>query len=289
VEKWNLIVDVALCENCNNCALAAKDEHVGNDFPGYSAPHAALGANVIEIHRRVRGGGSMVDAAYLPTMCNHCDNAPCLRAGAADGAVRKRSDGLVIIDPVKAKGRRDLVDACPYGAIVWNEEQQLPQTWIFDAHLLDQGWQAPRCVQVCPTHVFEAAKITDEEMELRVQREELAVLQPELGTRPRVYYRNLYRYTHCFVGGAVAASIDGVSECIENASVVLRRSGEVVTRGTTDAFGEFRFDGLPPNSGPYEVEITHADFEEARFQAVLGAASINLGELALTPKHRKEL
>jgi Fe-S-cluster-containing dehydrogenase component len=119
------------------CALAAKDEHVGNDFPGYSAPHAALGNSVIKI----RGSGGMVDAAYLPTKCNHCDRAPCLKAGA-DGSVRKRADGIVIIDPVKAKGRRNLVEACPYGAIVWNEEQQLPQTWIFDAHLLDQGWSA---------------------------------------------------------------------------------------------------------------------------------------------------
>ena len=33
MKKWNLIVDVALCENCRNCTLAAKDEHVGNDFP----------------------------------------------------------------------------------------------------------------------------------------------------------------------------------------------------------------------------------------------------------------
>ena len=37
MKKWNLIIDVALCEGCHNCSLAAKDEHVGNDFPGYSA------------------------------------------------------------------------------------------------------------------------------------------------------------------------------------------------------------------------------------------------------------
>ena len=32
--KWNLIVDVALCDNCRLCFLAVKDEYVGNDFPG---------------------------------------------------------------------------------------------------------------------------------------------------------------------------------------------------------------------------------------------------------------
>lgn len=287
MEKWNLIIDVARCGGCNNCALAAKDEHVGNDFPGYSAPHAALGANVISVRRKVRGSGSMLDTAHLPSMCNHCDNAPCLKAGA-DGAVRKRSDGIVIIDPVKARGRRDLVDACPYGAIVWNEEQQLPQTWIFDAHLLDQGWKAPRCEQVCPTNVFEAVRLEDDEMQRRAKVERLAVLKPELGTKPRVYYRTLHRYTHCFIGGSVWASIDGVAECIEGASVVLRKGVQLIANAATDVFGEFRFDGLAAGSGVYEIDVTHAEHGQAIARATLGGDSINVGELRLAPNSREE-
>lgn len=279
MDKWNLIVDVASCNNCNNCALAAKDEFVGNDFPGYSAPHAALGESVIKIHRKVRGSGSIVDAAYLPVMCQHCDDSPCLKAGA--GAVRKREDGIMIIDPVKAKGRRDLVDCCPHGAIVWNEEQQLPQTWIFDAHLLDQGWQAPRCVEVCPTSVYEAVKISDEAMAQRAKNEQLEVLRPELNTKPRVYYRNLYRYAKCFIGGAVSAAIDGRSECVENANVMLRQNGKVVAQTNSDAFGEFRFDTLAPHSGEYEVEIAHPAHGKAAARATLDEQSLNLGEIRL--------
>lgn len=280
MNKWNLIVDVALCENCQNCALAAKDEHVGNDFPTYSAPHAALGSSVVKIDRKVRGSGSMVDTAYLPRMCNHCDDAPCLKAGV-DGSVRKRDDGIVIIDPVKAKGRRDLVNACPHQAIVWNEEQQLPQIWIFDAHLLDQGWSAPRCVQVCPTSAIESVKTSDESMAQRVVSERLTVLRPELQTRPRVYYRNLYRYTHCFIGGAVSAVMNGQSECLEAADVSLRHAGNIVARLSTDGFGEFRFDGLPANSGDYEIEITHSVYGQALLRATLGDESLNLGEIRL--------
>lgn len=280
MNKWNLIVDVALCENCQNCALAAKDEHVGNDFPTYSAPHAALGNSVVKIDRKVRGGGSMVDTAYLPRMCNHCDDAPCLKAGA-DGSVRKRDDGIVIIDPVKAKGRRDLVDACPHQAMVWNEEQQLPQIWIFDAHLLDQGWSAPRCVQVCPTSAIEAVKITDASMAQRVAGERLTTLRPELQTRPRVYYRNLHRYTHCFIGGAVSVVMNGQSECLEAAEVSLRRAGSIVAQLSTDGFGEFRFDGLPANGGDYEIEITHPVYGQALLRATLDDESLNLGEIRL--------
>ena len=38
MKNWNMIIDVARCHDCNNCFMACKDEHVGNDFPPYSAP-----------------------------------------------------------------------------------------------------------------------------------------------------------------------------------------------------------------------------------------------------------
>ena len=138
-QKWTLFVDVAKCHNCRNCFIACKDEHVDNDYPGYAAPQPRHGHAWIDIRTRERGAAPMVDVAHVPVMCGHCTDAPCMKA--APDAVSRRADGIVIIDPVKAKGRRDLVDACPYGAIHWNEERALPQAWIFDAHLLDRGWR----------------------------------------------------------------------------------------------------------------------------------------------------
>lgn len=44
------------------------------------------------------------------------------------GAIRTRADDIVITDPDKARGRQDIVKACPYKAIVWNEEPQLPRS-----------------------------------------------------------------------------------------------------------------------------------------------------------------
>lgn len=280
MNKWNLIIDVAGCENCNNCVLAAKDELVGNDFPGYSAPHPAQGRGVIHIERTVRGATPLVDAAYVPKMCNHCDDAPCVKAGD-DGAVRKRDDGIVIIDPVKAKGRRDLVDACPYGAIVWNERLHLPQSWFFDAHLLDTGAAAPRCVGVCPTQAIEAVKLGDDLMAQRAKAEGLRTLQPELGTRPRVYYRNLHRADHCFIAGSVAATVEGRLECLEGATVALLRAGKQVASAVTDVFGDFKFDALPPHSGSYLVRVSHPAHGGAERAVSVGADSVVLHDVEL--------
>ena len=163
MKKWNMIIDVAECTNCNLCTLAAMDEYVGNDWPGYSAPMPKHGHKWINILQKERGQMPMIDIAYVPTMCNHCDDAPCIKA-APQGAIKKRKDGIVIIDPVKAKGQKQIVDACPYGHIWWNEEQQLPQAWTFDAHLIDQGWEQTRGQQSCPTGAMRAIKVEDEEM-----------------------------------------------------------------------------------------------------------------------------
>lgn len=257
MSKWNMIVDVARCENCHNCTLAVKDEHVENDYPGYAAPIPRHGANLIEIERTVRGTSHHVDVAYVPRMCNHCDDAPCLKAGGKDGAVRKRADGIVIIDPVKAAGRRDLVDSCPYGSISWNDELDLPQIWIFDAHLLDQGWKEPRASHVCPTQAMRAIKASDGEMAAIAAAENLRVLRPELGTKPRVYYRNLHRADKAFIAGTVMWGSGQDADCLEGADVVLMQGGQRLASMISDTFGDFKFDGLEPASGAYSLRVSH--------------------------------
>ena len=63
VKKWNLVIDVANCTNCNLCTLAVQDEYVGNEFPGYAAEMPRHGHRWINIHTRERGRAPMVDVA----------------------------------------------------------------------------------------------------------------------------------------------------------------------------------------------------------------------------------
>ena len=55
MQKWNMIIDVAECTNCNLCTLSAMDEYVGNDFPGYAAPMPKHGHKWINILQKERG------------------------------------------------------------------------------------------------------------------------------------------------------------------------------------------------------------------------------------------
>ena len=256
MKKWNLIIDIAKCHNSNNCFLSVADEYIGNDHEGYSASMPLHGHHWFNIHRKERGQAPMVDLNYLATTCNHCDDAPCIKA-AKNEAVIKREDGIVIIDPEKSKGQKQIVDACPYDSVWWNEEKNIPQAWTFDAHLLDSGWSEPRCASACPTGAIKAVKIEDSEMTQKVIDEELQVLQPKLKTKPRVYYKNLDLITKCFIGGTTVTNDNGVEECAVNASVLLYKNGKKISETNSDDFGDFKFDGLEPDSGNYELEILY--------------------------------
>jgi len=280
MKKWNLVIDVAKCFNCNCCTLACHDEYFDNDFPGYAAGMAKHGHPWIELLQRETGVVPMVEMAFLPVTCNHCDAPPCLEA-ARDGAVVKREDGIVIIHPEKARGQKQIVDACPYGAVFWNEEKQLPQAWPFDAHLLDQGWKKTRGSQVCPTKAMVTLHVDDEEMQNIVAAEGLEVLHPEFNTRPRIYYRNLHKFQDLFVGGAVAGEMAGVIECIADAQVSLKKNDQTLMETRTETFGEFKFEGLKPASGSYTLVVSKTGFDLLSINVEVQQESVFLSSIQL--------
>lgn len=295
---WHLVIDVDLCEDCNNCFLACKDEHVDNDWPGYAAPQPRHGQRWIDVLRKERGRFPLVDAVYLPVPCMHCDAAPCIAAGA--GAVWKRDDGIVLIDPVRARGMRDLPASCPYGAIFWDEERSLPQKCTLCAHLLDQGWTDTRCTQACPTGALRLVYTLDS------GRSSAEVLNPEYGTRPRVIYRNLRRWYSHLVCGSVTVERDGLVECAAQAEVHLwagaspspddgpeggGRAGDTtagsasdppapLAAARTDAFGDFRLDGLTLEPGDYSLSITLDGHAPVSYEVHI-AGSCNVGVVHL--------
>lgn len=279
-----MIIDVARCIDCNNCFLACKDEFVDNEWPPYTVPQPRHGHRWMNIMRKERGQYPMVDIAYLPTPCMHCEDPDCIKS-AENGAIYKREDGIVLIDPVKAKGQKAIVDSCPYGAIYWNEELDVPQKCTFCAHLLDDGWTEPRCVQSCGPGAMKFLYVDDAEMEQIVAREKLAVLHPEYNLGPRVYYKNLTRYTHCFIGGSIAVEVNGIADCVEGARVTLFKGSDKVDEVLSDNFGDFKFDNIKEKSGSYRLEIVYPDYETKALEVDL-KTSVNVGTIWLgSPEH----
>lgn len=274
MKKWNLVIDVERCHDCNDCFLADKDEFVGNDFPPYSVAQPWSGHRWMNIERKEKGQYPIVQVAYLPIPCMHCDDPPCV---TADGAVYKRQDGLVIIDPVKAVGRDDIVDTCPYGAIYWNEEAKVPQKCTGCVHLLEEGWTETRCSQVCPTGAIKFVWADDAEMGAMVEAEGLKAFKAELGTMPRVLYKNLHRWDQEFVSGSVAYA--DTDECAEGAKVSVQQSGSPVADGLVNNYGEFLVDRLD-RGARYDLTIEAAGYKAFSTTVTLDK-SLNVGLVML--------
>lgn len=185
--RYAWLVDTTRCIGCNVCTIACKDQFVMNDWGSYSAPQPDTGHFWMFVTEKVYGKYPDVRVRYLAEPCMQCENPPCVKA-SQNGALYKRTDGIVIIDPVKSKGQRQIVDSCPYGKIYWNEQLQIPQKCTLCAHRLDQGLQ-PACVNACPT---QAMTIGDETaLASTISEKKAKVLSPELGADPKVYYAGL--------------------------------------------------------------------------------------------------
>ena len=270
--KWALFFDVAKCNGCRNCFVAVKDEYVGNERPGYFSAQPPNGQVWLGVEHRENGPAPFTEVSYVLKTCQHCDDAPCLKA-ATGGAVKKRPDGIVVIDPQRARGQKQIVDACPYGAVSWNEDSQTPQAWPFDAHLLDEGWTKTRGEQVCVTGALVSQKLDDDAFAAS-KRAGWRELRPDLGTKPRVLYKGLERVETIFVAGSLEIEKHGVRDCLEGARVELVRDGEVLGSATTDAFGDFRIGGLAPGGAATLRIVT--DGVEQEISVALGR-SVSIG------------
>jgi len=268
-----LVIDINKCNGCYNCQVACKDEHVANDWTPYAKPQPDTGQFWTKITEMVRGTVPKVKITYIPNICQHCDQAPCIPA-CPEQAIYKRDDGIVIIDPDKCAGHRSCVDSCPYGAIYFNWDLNIAQKCTMCAHLLDKGWKEPRCVEVCPT---EALKFGEEE-DLKELIDKAEILHPECRTGPRVYYIGLPKK---FVAGAVYDPEQ--DECVEGATATLTdvKSGGKFT-ASTDSFGDFWLKELPVST--FSLTIEKEGYQPREIKSVNTEQDVNLGDIKLDKK-----
>lgn len=239
------VCDLSRCNGCRSCQIVCKDEHCDADWGEYAAPQPETGHFWINVKEEVRGAVPVVRTSFTPVLCGHCDR--CALVDEAPDVVYRRPDGLVIIDPKKAKGHRELVDACPAHAVFWNDELQLPQKCTGCAHLLDDGWDVPRCVDVCPTGALRFGE--EEEFAEELEAGEPLFSIESLGSR--VYYLNKPRR---FVAGCLVDFEQ--SEVVIGAVVRLEDpAGTVLYETVTDELGDFIFENVEPRAYSLVAEV----------------------------------
>lgn len=245
------VVDIARCSGCYNCQLACKDEHAGNDWLPYAAAQPLTGQFWCRVDEHVHGTQPKLKIHYESQLCRHCENAACMAVCPA-GAIYRRPDGFVLIDPAVCTGCGRCREACPFGAIYLNAEKHIAQKCTACAHLLDAG-QQPRCAEACPTDALQFIDGDPDEQGLRV-----------------IYKNRPGR----FIAGTVYDP--QAEEVVIGARCRLSDGRETLS----DDFGDFWFRDLP--EAGFALDIEAGGFAARRFEALSTVGQdVNLGDIPL--------
>lgn len=253
------VFDHSICNGCYGCQIACKDEHCGNEWLPYAKPQPNTGQFWCKLEVTTHGQVPRVRDEFRPVFGAQNE---ALREYAPE-ALMERDDNLIVIDPEKAQGRRDIAEKIE--GVYWNEELSIPQGCTGCAHLVDAG-EVPHCVDLC---AFGALKFVDvdEDDELIKDAETIP------GSEGHVYYLNMPRL---FIGGGVYDP--EVMEVVEGARVVLSGPDGLSMETSSDEFGDFWFRRI--DAGEYHLVIEAEGFERVERDIKL-EKSLNLGDFAL--------
>jgi len=147
---------------------------------------------------------------YMGSQCNHCENAPCIKA-CPTKATWREPDGIVVVDYDWCIGCRYCMAACPYFGrrFNWNKPDVPPNEITKKQHYLGnrirtkgvmekctfcvqrtREGRLPACVEACPTGSRVFGNLLDPDSEIRfvLKNKKVFRLKEDLGTDPKFWY-----------------------------------------------------------------------------------------------------
>jgi len=133
-----LYYDVKKCLGCKSCEIACAVAHsVSGEL------FKALREEVLSLPRKKI---LFSKNSNYPVSCRHCKEPKCVDACMAAALVFDKEKGMVLHDESRCVGCWMCVMACPYGAIRPNIKRKLP---LRCDKCKDK--EGPNCVEACPT------------------------------------------------------------------------------------------------------------------------------------------
>ncbi|VVB87527.1 Respiratory nitrate reductase subunit beta [uncultured archaeon] len=127
---------------------------------------------------------------YLPRICNHCTDPPCVDACPRQAVYKREEDGIVLVEQARCRGYRYCIKGCPYKKIYYNPEEKIAQKCIFCYPRIEQPlgtFCATQCVGRIH-HVGYADDVNSGVYKLIDKWKVALRLHPEYKTEPNVFY-----------------------------------------------------------------------------------------------------
>ena len=126
----------------------------------------------------------------MPTLCNHCDNAPCVDVCPTGASFKRDEDGIVLVEPDMCIGCKACMVACPYDARYYNEHANTIDKCTFCLPRTSVGLD-PACVTTCVGESRSFGDLNDPDSSVsKLLRDASSIsrLKEDEGTLPNVYY-----------------------------------------------------------------------------------------------------
>ena len=184
-KRYAMVIDLRRCIGCDACMVACKAEF---DVP--------LGVFRTWVPYKVVGTYPNVKKQFLPRLCNHCDDPPCVRACPVEATFKVEDGGFVLQRYERCIGCKACMASCPYNARfmlpkhrTYTDITSVVDKCTFCHHRVTQGL-VPACVQTCigRSRVFGDINDPKSEVSYLVSHMPTQVLRPEQGTKPHVFY-----------------------------------------------------------------------------------------------------
>ncbi len=181
-KNYIMIIDQERCIGCEACTVACSKE---ND----------CGAGWIRVVTQnspckdtPAGTYPEVTMQFLPILCNHCDQPPCEDVCPV-AAITKLDSGVVILAEDQCDGCQACLEACPFGAIQFNQKKDKAGKCNLCNHRIEKKLE-PFCVICCEGQAIDFGDLNDpgSKVSKLLQTNESFQLKPHKETGPAVYY-----------------------------------------------------------------------------------------------------
>lgn len=185
-KKYGWFIDTRRCFGCHACEVSCKAE---NDVP--------LGNFIRQTIYKDVGEYPKVARLFMPMSCQHCEDAPCLKACPC-GALHKEAGGTVAVDYDICCGHATCAEVCPYGAIYMDpvSKQAVKCHNCYHRTEAPEGQTMdPACAATCPSDAIYFGDLNDPNSKVSVAKKEaedaddIQQLRPEKDTKPRMWFR----------------------------------------------------------------------------------------------------
>ncbi|AWI11135.1 Nitrate reductase beta chain [Caldibacillus thermoamylovorans] len=119
-----------------------EDDLAGGHITGLRDP------NVVKMEESIKTEFEDVFMMYLPRICEHCINAPCVSSCPSGAMYKRDEDGIVLVDQNACRAWRYCVTSCPYKKVYFNWKTNKAEKCTLCFPRIENG-QPTICSETC--------------------------------------------------------------------------------------------------------------------------------------------